>query len=1101
MTDVRLSISVDANQGRRQLQEFRAGYKALVEQLSAPLGQLSAFRDLQSSLVQNEAQLNATRARIRELADELIRTEKPTKAQQQAYRAVTGEARAMEQAIAGQKSQLAQLSAALKSAGVDTNQLSNEQKRLAADLTQASKAADQQARIAGAREALGVRPHREIRAEIVQLQRQYQMLQRTGTLTTAELAQAKVRLRERVAELNTGTNGWAESLGQVRLQVGAAAAGMGALVYAGGSLLKFYAQYAQQIAAVDSITDMSREQIKGMSDQVRELSVLMGRDATQSAAALNDILSSGVSEDNGISTLALATKAAIAGLTDTGTAVQGGLAVVNAYGEGIENLELRYDQMFLAVRDGVVSFEELSRFIGDVLPTAKAAGVGFDEVSAAIARMTVAGIRAPQATTALKGAINALAAPTPDAADKMAELGISWRGLTGTLEDIAALDLSIADMRALVPDVEARTAVLSLTQEMRAMRAEVEAMGNASGAMEAAYAKLADTPQAELDKFNATWDEMRLQLGEAATAFLPVVAAGKELLQFFNELPTPVRSAIALTVGFAVALATARSAINALRNPYGLLLAHVAQTSGAAAGAATGMGSIGGAAGELIPKLKNLADVAKLAKGALALGVVAWTGGNLAELYDLYKQNEELTNSQREYEKALQDTITSTSAYADAVVLPANALARMTEEERAAYTERLRLAQEHYRKQAELISRQDMQRNGPTAAVSGEALAAAGQARRYQEALQGLQNAHAQREGAEGRHNAAVAKIKADNLLNIQTSLGKEIQAYALANQQLEAANKKTQAAMQARAALAKEFEQLSKDMRSPAADDGPATWGDVTALKAGARQSLQRGDSEGAIRQAREAAGILRELKESGANSYGFAGLADELGLIADQAARLDETKADVERIDAKGRVDEIKAQMDELLAKAEAFKRLNIEFTGFEQSAAALEQQAQSLAERLKQYMVIPVSYIGAAADAAKASSEANKQAGEIITPKPLKRATGGWIDGPGSTVSDSILVAASRKEFMVNARSAERLGAANLDYMNRTGELPGRDPFVPDFPALPDSLDRMGERQPLNLAMPWGGSYALEGSPREVSRFQDDLERAAIKMGWPR
>ena len=31
------------------------------------------------------------------------------------------------------------------------------------------------------------------------------------------------------------------------------------------------------------------------------------------------------------------------------------------------------------------------------------------------------------------------------AADKMAELGISWRGLTGTLEDIAALDLDIKE--------------------------------------------------------------------------------------------------------------------------------------------------------------------------------------------------------------------------------------------------------------------------------------------------------------------------------------------------------------------------------------------------------------------------------------------------------------------------------------------------------------------------------------------------------------------------------------------------------------------------------------------------------------------------------
>ena len=51
-----------------------------------------------------------------------------------------------------------------------------------------------------------------------------------------------------------------------------------------------------------------------------------------------------------------------------------------------------------------------------------------------------------------------------------------------------------------------------------------------------------------------------------------------------------------------------------------------------------------------------------------------------------------------------------------------------------------------------------------------------------------------------------------------------------------------------------------------------------------------------------------------------------------------------------------------------------------------------------------------------------------------------------------------------------------------------------------ALPN-LDRMGERQPLNLAMPWGGSYALEGAATEVRRLQDDLRTTARKFGRTR
>ncbi len=1073
------------------MQAFQTGYKALVDQLRQPLGQLGAFRDLQASLVQNEAQLNATRQRVRELRDELIRTEKPTRDQQNAYRAATTEARNLEQAIAGQKGQLAQLSAALKSAGVDTNQLSNEQKRLAADMAQASRAADQQARIAGARDALGVRPHREIRGEIVQLQRQYQLLARTGQLTSAELAQAKVRLRERVAELEQGTNGWAQSLTQARLQVGAAAAGMGAMVYAGGAVLKFYAQFAQRMGEVNSITDLSQAEFQALSTDVRQLSQAMGKEAAQSAAALYDILSSGVSPENSIQTLELATRAAVAGVTDTATAVRGGLAVVNAYGEGIEQLGVRYDQLFLAVRDGVTTFPELASYIGDTLPTAKAAGVEFSEVAAAIALMTKAGIRTPQATTALKGALNALAAPGEAAAKAMAGLGIEWRGLTATLEDIAGRNLGLAALREILPDVEARTAVLALTQNMAGLKAEVEAMGNASGALDAAYAKMAATPQAELDRFNASWGELKLQLGEAATAFLPLVQGATEALNAFNGLPPLIRNITAGLIFLVSSLLSMRAVYLALRNPFGLFLGHMAATPAAAGAAATGMSTVGTAATSLIPKLRTPADVAKLAKGGLALGVVSWTGGNLVELYDSIQAIRDLEKAQADYQGSLQATITKTAEYAGAVILPAETLRRMTEEERRAYAERLRLAEEHYRAQGELLSRQDTSNE-----INQDALASQRRATEYRKALTAIKNEHAEREAAERRHNDQLAKIKADNLQSIQDALGKEIQAYDEATKALEAANAKTKTAMKARADLAKEFADLVKDMRSTANNE-PATLVDVMALKAGARQAIVDGDSETAIKRAREAAEILRELKAAGANSYGFAGIAAELAQLADEAARLDETKADVERIGAQARVDEIKKGMDDLLAQAEAFKRINIEFNGFEQSAEYLEQQAKELAERLKQYMVIPVNYIGPGADAAAAAAKANGAAGDLLNP-PVKRAAGGWVEGPGSPTSDSVLLAASRREFVLKAWAAQRLGAANLAYMNSTGQLPQREPLMPDFPDFPQSLDRMGDRQPLNLAMPWGGSYALEGAPNEVKRFQDDLERARLKFG---
>lgn len=53
----------------------------------------------------------------------------------------------------------------------------------------------------------------------------------------------------------------------------------------------------------------------------------------------------------------------------------------------------------------------------------------------------------------------------------------------------------------------------------------------------------------------------------------------------------------------------------------------------------------------------------------------------------------------------------------------------------------------------------------------------------------------------------------------------------------------------------------------------------------------------------------------------------------------------------------------------------------------------------------------------------------------------ATGGHITGKGTSTSDDIPIWASNGEFMIRAAAVEKLGLANLDYINRTGMLPPR------------------------------------------------------------
>lgn len=433
-----------------------------------------------------------------------------------------------------------------------------------------------------ARDALGVVNVKDVETQVAKLRLQYERLKTSGTLSVTEQAQAKVNLIGKTRDLIRETNGWTAALAKTRAAWLHVLATVGAFGVASGRAFGQYADFQQRMAEIGSITDLSAGQMKAMELQVRQLSGAMGKDATDAAAALYDILSSGVAPDNAITVLEQSSKAAIAGVTDTKTAAGLGVAVVNAYGLEIGALGGVYDKLFIAVRDGVTTFPELAQGLGQVLPVAAGANVQIGEVAAAVAELTKAGIKTPQAITGLRGAITALSAPAPEAKKQLDELGISWRGLTHTLSDIAALRLDPEALRAIIPDVEARTAVLSLTQHLQGLREEVLRMDESAGAMDAAYDKMRNSPQQKINEFKAAWAEMNITLGEAVANALPLVQALGGLVNAFNKLPDPVKQTLATFGLLAGLVGILAAAFTLLRGPMLLLLGHFGALTGAA---------------------------------------------------------------------------------------------------------------------------------------------------------------------------------------------------------------------------------------------------------------------------------------------------------------------------------------------------------------------------------------------------------------------------------------------------------------------------------------------------------------------------------------
>ncbi len=108
-------------------------------------------------------------------------------------------------------------------------------------------------------------------------------------------------------------------------------------------------------------------------------------------------------------------------------------------------------KMVAAVGSGKTTFQEFTSSLSAILPIASAAHISLDDISAAIASMTVHGMSARQASQNLADVVRHMVAPTQVQTKELGQLGMSSadladklgkKGLTGTLQEISQLIIS-----------------------------------------------------------------------------------------------------------------------------------------------------------------------------------------------------------------------------------------------------------------------------------------------------------------------------------------------------------------------------------------------------------------------------------------------------------------------------------------------------------------------------------------------------------------------------------------------------------------------------------------------------------------------------------
>ncbi|GAB0056751.1 Chromosome partition protein Smc [Candidatus Magnetaquicoccaceae bacterium FCR-1] len=256
-------------------------FKKVQEDLSGVAQQLdkarTALTELRKTPVnlrtdEQRAQIEALKTSIERLKEQSNDLSLFSKTLQRDLTIAGGAASRLADQLTRESRGLEQLGTTLRAAGVDTNNLTEEQKRLEAQLARVTAAARERQRIDNARNLLGLGPTENVEREIARVVAAYERLRASGTLTATELAQAHTAMTSQIIALRDSSGGLVSSFSQVRnelVKLALAGAGLNAAVQAA---ISFETAMSDVRKVVDFETPKAfkemRDQIIAMSREI-----------------------------------------------------------------------------------------------------------------------------------------------------------------------------------------------------------------------------------------------------------------------------------------------------------------------------------------------------------------------------------------------------------------------------------------------------------------------------------------------------------------------------------------------------------------------------------------------------------------------------------------------------------------------------------------------------------------------------------------------------------------------------------------------------------------------------------------------------------------
>ena len=357
---------------------------------------------------------------------------------------------------------------------------------------------------------------------------------------------------------------------------------------AGLTAVAFLTKAFQNLAAADFASTKVRTlgvDVDALKPKLSTLSNELSGQASQLdlLSASYDVASAGFGTVTELTDVLKASQlGATGGFSDLATVADATTSVLNSYGLESDKAAKLIDGFIQTQNDGKIVVDQYAKQIGRIAPIASGAGIGIEELNAAISSVTAAGVPVESTFAGLRQVIASIQKPTSEASKIAEKLGIDFsaaalnsKGLSGVLEDIVANGgASAENLSKLFGSVEALTAIQPLLNDgLVSFNKNLENQAKAQDVAAKAAFQAQNTIQGQLQRLGAAFTNLTTEgseFGIAIREVIKITAVTVEALKSAFEIGilAPIRLIVGVVkqVGTVIGQALGIEATNVLFN-------------------------------------------------------------------------------------------------------------------------------------------------------------------------------------------------------------------------------------------------------------------------------------------------------------------------------------------------------------------------------------------------------------------------------------------------------------------------------------------------------------------------------------------------------